>query len=133
MKGQTALEYFIIVSVAFLILLPLVIYANELIISYNDETRISLAENAVKKIGENADWVYSQGQPAKRTTEVYMPGNIDQVSLKNNTVLIRVRTSAGASDLYYNTISPLNGSLPSSEGYYKMSLTAYQNFVNVSW
>lgn len=133
MKGQTALEYFIIVSVAFLILLPLVIYANELIISYNDETRISLAENAVKKIGENADWVYSQGQPAKRTFELYMPGSIDQVSLENSTVLIRVKTSAGTSDIYYTAISPLDGSLPSSKGYYKMSLTAYQNFVNISW
>lgn len=133
MKGQTALEYFIIVSVAFLILLPLVIYANELIINYNDETRISLAENAVKKIGENSDWVYSQGQPAMRTFPVYMPGGIEHVSLESSTVLIRVRTTAGTQDSYYNTISPLNGSLPSSEGYYMVSLTAYQNFVNVSW
>lgn len=133
MKAQTAVEYFIIITVAFLILLPLILYMNELIISYNDETRISLAENAVKKIGENADWVYSQGQPARRTFEVYMPGSIDQASLENKTILIRVKTSAGATDSYYNTISPLNGSLPSSEGYSKISLTAFQNFVNVSW
>ena len=133
MKGQTAVEYFIIICVAFMILLPLILYANELIVSYNDETRISLADNAVKKIGENADWVYSQGQPAKRTFEVYMPGNIDHVSLENSTVLIRVRTSAGTIDQYFNTITPLNGSLPTSEGYYEVSLTAYQNFVNVSW
>ena len=133
MKGQIAIEYFIIISIAFLILLPLILYANELIVAYNDETRISLAENAVKKIGENADWVYSQGQPAKRTFEVYMPGGIDHLSLENSTVLITVRTSAGTVDQYYNTITPLNGSLPASEGYFEVSLTAYQNFVNVSW
>lgn len=133
MKAQTAVEYFIIVSVALLILLPLILYINDLIIGYNDKTRVSLAENAVKKIGENADWVYSQGQPARRTFEVYMPGGIDQISFENRTIVIRVKTSAGSSDSYYNTISPLNGSLPSSEGYYTISLAAFQNFVNASW
>lgn len=133
MKAQVAVEYLIIISVAILVLLPLIIYANEMIRNYNEETKISLAKNAVKKLGESADWVYSQGQPAKLTVEVYFPEGIAQTSLENNTILLRMKILSGFSDIYYNTISPLNGSIPSIPGYYTVSLIAYQNYVNVSW
>ena len=133
MKAQVAIEYLIIVSVAIIVLLPLVIYANEMIRNYNEETKISLAKNAVKKLGESADWVYSQGQPAKLTTEVYFPEGIDQASLENNTILLRMKILSGISDVYYSTMSPLNGSIPSNAGYYTISIIAYQNYVNISW
>jgi len=133
MKAQVAIEYLIIVSVAIIVLLPLIIYANEMIRNYNEETKISLAKNAVKKLGESADWVYSQGQPAKLTTEVYFPEGITQASLENNTILLRMKILSGISDIYYSTISPLNGSIPSNAGYYTISIIAYQNYVNISW
>jgi len=133
MKAQVSLEYLTIVSIALLILVPLVLYANQMFLGYRENTRTSLAKNAVKKIGENADWVYSQGQPARREIQVYMPDGIEEASLENNEVLLRIRTSAGTSDIFYRTISPLDGSIPSNSGYYKISLVAFQNYVNISW
>ena len=133
MKAQVSIEYLIIVSVAIMILLPLIIYVNEMIRNYNEETKISLAKNAVKKLGESADWVYSQGEPAKMETEVYFPEGIAQTSLENNTILLRMKVLSGTSDVYYSTISPLNGSIPSIPGYYTISLVSYQNYVNISW
>jgi len=133
MKAQVALEYLIIVSVALIIIIPLALYANELFYGYREDTRITLAKNAVKKLGENSDWVYSQGEPAQLTIEVYIPDGIAQISLDNNTILFKVKTSSGISNVYYTTIAPLNGSVPINSGYYEISLTAYEDFLDISW
>jgi hypothetical protein len=132
MKSQAAVEYFTIISIALLLLLPLSLYVNELLTGYRDDTRLSLAKDLVKKLGENVDWVYSQGPPARVSLKVYVPEGVEEASLENKTILLRMRTSAGLSDVYYMAVPELNGSLPSESGYYSVSLVAYENYVNIS-
>ncbi|MEM7825093.1 MAG: hypothetical protein QXO27_03930 [Candidatus Aenigmatarchaeota archaeon] len=133
MKAQVAIEYITIISIAFIILLPLILYVNDLLSDYNDDTRISLAKNTVKKLGENIDWVYAQGQPAKVSIQIYIPDGITEISLNNKTILFKIKTSAGISDIFYETVPFLNGSVPTTEGYYWVSLVSYENYVNISW
>jgi hypothetical protein len=132
MRAQAATEFLIIVSVALTILIPLILLVNQSFISYRDDTKISLAKEAVKKLGENADWVYSQGPPAKVTIEVYIPEDVVETSLENKMILYKIRTSAGITDVYYYTVPNLNGTLPNKAGYYYVSLTSYTNYVNIS-
>ena len=132
MKSQVAVEYLIIVSVAFMILIPTVLYLNQSFIGFNDDSKVSKASETVKKIGQTADWVYSQGPPAKQTIEIFIPKDLDEISLINKTVLFKVRTSTGVSDIFYDSVAPLNGTLPSNSGYYFISLTAFQDYVNIS-
>ena len=93
---------------------------------------MSRAWDTVKKLGESADWVYSQGPPAKLTLEIYIPDDVEEISLSDKTFLFKVRTSAGISDAFYTTVSDLDGSLSTKSGYYYVSLTAFSNYVNVS-
>jgi hypothetical protein len=116
-----------------MILLPLVLYGNQLIVGYKDDSKISLAKNTVKKLGESVDWVYSQGSPAKLSVQIYVPDDIYNISLNNRTILFRIKTSAGITDVYYITIANLTGSIPTNSGYYIMTLTAHENYVNISW
>ena len=132
MKSQVAVEYLIIVSVAFMILIPTILYLNQTFIGYSDSNKLSKASETVKKIGQTADWVYSQGPPAKQTIEIFIPKDLDEISLNNKTVLFKVRTSAGVSDVFYESVAPLNGTVPSNSGYYFVSLTAFQDYVNIS-
>jgi len=132
MKSQVAVEYLIIVSVAFMILIPTILYLNQSFIGYSDDNKLSKASETVKKIGQTADWVYSQGPPAKQTIEIFIPKDLEEISLNNKTVLFKVRTSAGVSDIFYESVAPLNGTLPSNSGYYFISLTAFQDYVNIS-
>jgi len=132
MKSQVAVEYLIIVSVAFMILIPLILFLNQTFIGYSDDNKLSKADTAAKKIGHTADWVYSQGPPAKQTIEVYIPKDIEEVSLINKTLSFKVRTSAGISDVYHETVATLNGTIPITSGYYFLSLVAFQDYVNIS-
>jgi hypothetical protein len=133
MKAQVAIEYLTIISIAFIILIPLILYVNDLLNNYNDDTKISLAKNTVKKLGENIDWIYSQGQPARTTLEIYIPDGITNVSLANKTILLKIKTLAGTSDIFYETVPSLNGSIPTTKGYYMVTLVSYENYVNISW
>ena len=133
MKAQVAIEYMVIISVAFIILIPLIIYGNDLLRIYNDDARISITRNTVDKLGKGIDWVYSQGKPAKLSSRIFIPEGITNVSIENKTIILKIKTSGGISDIYYTTVASLNGSLPINNGYYTVSLISYGNYVNISW
>jgi len=131
-KAQSAMEYYTIVVVALIILLPLSVYVYQLLHQYGDDTKLSLAKDAVNELGETADWVFSQGPPARYTFQsFYIPEGIEDASLDNNMILFRIKTSAGISDIYYNTIAPLNGSIPTKSGYYPIAVIAHGNNVTI--
>jgi len=132
MKAQSAIEFLIIVSVALTILIPLILLVNQSLMGYKDDTKISLAKEAVKKLGDNADWVFSQGPPAKVTVEVYIPDDVESISIINNEILYKIRTTAGITDVYYDTVPELRGTLPEKSGYYFVSLTSFSTYVNIS-
>ena len=132
MKAQAAVEFLIIVSVALMILLPVTFYANQSLMGYKDDTKISLAKNTVKKLGESVDWIFSQGPSAKRSLEIYIPDDVYNISLEDKTILFKIRSSAGITDVFYETVPSLNGYLPITSGYYFVSLTAYADYVNIT-
>jgi hypothetical protein len=132
MKGQAAVDYFTIISVSLLILVPIVAYLNQLLTAYSDDNNISLAKNTVNKLGETADWVFSQGPPAKNTFMIYIPAGIEDISFSNKMILFRVKTSAGTTDVYYQTVAVLDGYIPKKSGYYHISLIAFDDYVNIT-
>jgi hypothetical protein len=131
-KAQIAMEYYTIVAVALLILLPLSVYVYQLLHQYGDDTKISLAKDVVNELGQTADWVFSQGPPAIYTFQsFYIPEGIQTITLDNDGILFKVKTSAGVSDIYYNTIAPLDGSIQPKSGYYPIAVIAYENNVTI--
>lgn len=132
MKAQAAMEYFTIVVVGLIIITPMIIYLNDMYLSYSDDNKISLAKITVNKIADSANWVFSQGPPAKVKIEVFIPDNVESISFANNTVNFAVRTKSGVVDVYDTTIMPIYGNLNTKSGYYFISLVAYDNYVNIS-
>lgn len=132
MKAQVAVEYLIIVSLALMILIPYVLYLNDLSQSYSETNRLTVARNSIDKIGRNVDWVYSQGEGAKMETEILVPEGVESIQFLNKTILWKVRTSAGISDVYYTTITNVTGSIPTTPGYRIILIQAFRGYVNVS-
>lgn len=132
MKSQVAIEYLTIIGIGLMILIPVIGYLNNMYISYRDDNRISLAKTTVSKLGNYADWVFSQGPPAKKTVEIYLPEGIEKISFENNTINFRLKTLSGSTDIFYQTIAPINGNLPNGSGYYFVSLVAYEDYVNIT-
>jgi len=131
-KAQSAIEYFIIISIGLMIIIPYLVYSNSLLLGYKDDSNVNAAKNAVNKLGQNADWVFSQGEPAKITTEVFIPDGLTAIQFINNTIIFKVRTSAGISDIFYTSTANITGLLSIASGYYSITLSAEDGNVRMS-
>jgi uncharacterized protein (UPF0333 family) len=132
MKSQVALEYLMIISFALMVLIPYTLYLQSASQNLNEESNSAIASSSVQKIGQMADWVYSQGEPAKITFLVQIPKNVEEISFNGKIMNWKIRTTAGLSDISYISVANLTGNLPTKPGYYKIIVQAIQNGVNVS-
>ncbi len=130
MKSQVALEYIIIISIGLIALIPFVIYSYNSAYVYSEQNKIETAINSLNELGESIDWVYSQGEPAKLVLDLYIP-KLENVSIVNNIIIWKVKTSAGISDIYYKASANITGTLPTNEGYYNIFVKAVRDGVEI--
>lgn len=123
-KAQLALEYVIVTALAITILTPILLYATRTLDEYRQSNQLIMARNSVTKLGQAADWVFSQGQPAKLEVEIYIPEGIREINISDRFILFKVETYLGNSTFHYFTLGNINGSIPLSPGYIKVKVEA---------
>ena len=132
MKAQVSVEYLIIVSFAIMVLIPYILYLNDLSQSYSESNKLTVAKNSVDKLGQTVDWVFSQGEGAKTRIDVLVPEGVESIEFIGRTISWKVRTSAGVSDVYYIAVANVTGSMSTSPGYRNVLVQAFRDGVNVS-
>jgi len=131
-KAQVATEYLVIIAVGVAILIPMIVYLNDMYIAYKDESNVASAKTAAEKLASLTNWVYSQGKPAKVFTGVYLPNGIEEIELENKTITFKMKTKSGIVDVTEETIANIAGSLPVIEGFYNVAIVAEEDFVNIT-
>lgn len=132
MKSQVATEYLIIVSFVLMVLIPYILYLTNMSQSFSEDNTLTVASDSVQKIGQTADLVYSRGEPAKLKISILIPSNVEDISFIGKTMTWKVKTSSGVSDIYYNSVATLKGSLPKTPGYYNVIVEATDSEVNIN-
>ncbi len=122
----------IIVAAVLVFLVPIWAYVSGVQMQAGSELSISYAKNAAEQIADTAGLVYSQGSPAKVNMRVYIPGGVEDVNIIGKTIVLRVRTTAGVSDVFSISIAEMNGTIPSQEGTYLVTVEAKNGFVQIS-
>ena len=134
MKGQVGFEYLIVVGMVVLFLIPVWAYMTSVNNQASHTLYISQAEVASKKIISASDLVYTQGEPAQVTVDIYFPKGIQQSDIFNNTIRLRLYGNAGGvTDVAATSLGNMSGSLPRQEGLYKFVIKAVGNYVNISY
>jgi len=133
MKLQAAMEYLLIAGVVLALLIPIWIHVSTTQNEAAGDLSLSYAQAAADKLREYADMVYSQGPPAKVTTTVYFPSGVESASLANSTVLLKVRTYAGLSDVHAQSRANLTGALPQKEGQFLFTVEAVGQDVSITY
>ena len=131
-KGQVALEYMSIVGFALLILGGVVVFAYNYTLAARETSNVAAASTAVNNIVESANLVYAQGYPAKVTIVVNVPQNVDNVTISNKVIRMRINVKGGITEIAGTARTNLTGSLPASPGYYKVQIQSLGDVVNVS-
>ncbi|MBW2977944.1 hypothetical protein KY331_03805 [Candidatus Woesearchaeota archaeon] len=131
-KAQVSMEYVMLVGFTFLIIIPLIaigfLYSSE----SEDQIITSQIGQLSKKIVDAAEEVYYYGAPAKTVIDVYIPKNIKSANIVGNTILFKVQTINGITDVAYSSPVSINGTLPDSKGLKHIKVEAKGNYVWIS-
>lgn len=122
MRGQSALEYAIMVGIALMILIPLWVSIHNSVTVTRSGLQSSYALNAVSRLKSAADAVYVQGEPAKFTVIITMPDGVESVGISSNEIFVRLSGEAGTSDAIATTLGPVTGNLSSSPGTHRVTV-----------
>ncbi len=121
----------IIVAIVIIFLIPIWAYVGSVQESANTELSLTYAKNTADRITDMSDLIYSQGPPAKIDIRIYMPAGVEAINITNNSIRMRVRTALGVSDISSTSRATLNGTLPATEGYYKVTIEAISDYVRI--
>lgn len=115
-RGQSAIEYLIIVGFALTVIAVLVIVYYEYDSTSKAQVITSQVDRVVKKMVDAAEEIYFLGAPTRSTLKVYMPQNVEQITISTREVNFRVRDKQGISDIEYASSVNLTGNISSTQG-----------------
>ncbi len=119
-----------IIILAFLT--PMWLYVSQVQNESAEGLSLTYAKNAVKKIAENADLVYSQRLGAKVKVGIYIPRGVEEINITGKTVIMRIYSSSGAVDIFETSTADLNGTLPTTSGFHWVMIEAKGDYVQIS-
>jgi uncharacterized protein (UPF0333 family) len=131
-KSQVSMEFFLVVMIAFMIIVPLIIYfVNE---SQNAANEVNDAQvvQIARKIVSNAETVYAFGAPTTLTLRVYMPKGVESVYFSENQLNFVVGSGEKQSTISEPASMNITGNISNHIGMHVIRLTAANNSVSVS-
>lgn len=132
-KAQVSTEYLIIVGFVMGITIPLLIVYFTFTEGITNEINYGQLDKVVKSMVDSADIVYFLGDPSQTTIKVYIPINTKEVILKDKSIIYRIKTRVGTSDIVYVSSANLTGSLPINSGTYLITVKATSDKVTFSY
>ncbi len=127
--GQISIEYLFIIGFATLILTILLglslIYSKDV----EDEVYATQAERIVKEIVKNAETVYYYGPPSKTTLTVFMPENIEDITIDGKYITFKLYTQHGVTDIFQKAKMDLQGKINKSPGIKEIYIEAREGYV----
>ena len=126
------MEYVIIVGFILFITIPLILIFYEHTSSTNDQVITSQVDMIAKKVVDSAESVYYLGEPSKTRIKVYMPTNIENVTIDNYEVVFKVKTKSGVTDISQPSSVNISGFISVTKGIHYISIESKGDYVWVS-
>jgi uncharacterized protein YjdB len=135
-RAQASFDMLLTFMIGISIIVATIVYVNSAQTEYLSSYKINAAQNTVNKIAEAADTIFLQGNRSKIVMTLYFPDGISETSVKNNTVMLKMRTTAGQTDVYQTTKEPIQlglKGLPTSSGTYKITVENIGDSVSIGY
>ncbi|RLI90855.1 MAG: hypothetical protein DRO89_05075 [Candidatus Altiarchaeales archaeon] len=128
-RAQVSLEYMTMLGLSLVIFAGVLYIATTLTSTSRTQIDVDTAYRAVQGIKELADFIYVHGHPSKIQSTIHIPGNVEDLSIEERVVRIRLSIGESFTDVYAVTKANMTGSsavneiCPAgicTEGYYLM-------------
>ncbi|MFH1711595.1 MAG: hypothetical protein ABH840_04750 [Nanoarchaeota archaeon] len=131
-KSQVGMEYMIIIGfVTFIVIttLGIALYYSS---GIRDRIMVIQMSNCAKEIISSAESVFYQGNPSKATILCYLPENINQIEIIENSLVFTYQSDSGISRTSFSSKVPISGSLPAFSGTRKIKIFAEEGSASIS-
>ena len=85
-KGQSSIEYLVVLGFALVVLLPASYLVFTSLRSYQVEASISQGSELAREIASTAENVYHHGPPSRLTFNARVPADVENLTIRRNTV-----------------------------------------------
>ncbi|MCK5373238.1 MAG: hypothetical protein KAJ20_02790 [Candidatus Aenigmarchaeota archaeon] len=131
-KGQSGLEYMIIVIIAMLLITPVILKGTSMLTDMKSDVNVMTAKGAINEISDAAESVFAQGEPAKITVNSEFPENINQTYVGSREIMIQLNAYGGVTDIVNRFDFNVTGYLPQNNGRYDITIRAVK-ILGVTW
>lgn len=131
-KSQTGLEYLMVASIAFLMLVPIIIEGWKSTVQIESNINIQKARDAVSQIADAAKTVYFQGSPSAMTIMINFPQDIILSSVSGKEIYLRMEFKDSSTDVVEFLDFNVTGNISNISGMHEIYLEALPNAVNIT-
>jgi len=115
-RGQASVEMLVILAVSLIIFAVIFQYSSSAASYADSSLKLLKAKLTVRELVLSADRVYSQGYGARSRVTIYLPGNVNSTFVGNSSIVLRLDTGNGFTDVVGNVRGPVCGHVPSEPG-----------------
>ena len=109
-KAQASLEYMVMLGISLVILGAIMFVVTSMMNSSVAQMGVNSAYRAVQCVREASDFIYVSGHPSKIKRTVYLPSNIENLTIQGKLVRIRVSVEDSYTDIYAVTRGNMSSS-----------------------
>ena len=136
-SGQASIEYMVMLAISLMIFSAVLYITSVLITTSSIQVGVDAAYRGVERLKSAADFVYVHGHPSRTEVNVYIPPNIENLSIMgdNNSIRARVAIGQAYTDIYGVTKGSVYGDLSPvvREGYYVFRVeSTSDNDINIT-
>ena len=131
-KSQAGIEYLIIIGFVTFIVITILGIALYYSSGIKDRIKIIQMSSCANEIISSAESVFYQGNPSKATILCYLPENINQIDIIENSLIFTYQSGSGISKTSFSSKVPISGSLPAFFGTRKIKIFAEEGSASIS-
>lgn len=140
-KAQIGMEYMTIVVFLTVIIVPLILLYYTQYEGTNEQIRGNQADQIARKVIDAAETVYYLGAPSKTTVKVYIPQQIENITVGNNDndvgnndkeLVFFMRTRQGIDEVVRMSSVNINGSISGSFGIKYITVESKGDYVQIT-
>lgn len=110
-RGQVMVEYIALMAIALLVLSIMLSVATNLLFGSASQRGIDAAKRTVETIREKVDFIYIHGHPSRTQTRVTIPNNINNITIRDRLIRLRVDVGDYYTDVYEITKANLTANI----------------------
>lgn len=131
-KGQVAMEYLLVFSIAFLMSLILIIIFLAQTNNMQSDIAIVQLEKVSLELVNAVEEIYYMGEPSQKTIKISFPEGIDAVEVQTNSIVFNISNEKVSYQYSRETHINMTGTVKKFQGLHIIRIKSQGNYVSIN-